>query len=212
MAQLNNKNHPIVQLQATSDYLEPRVAKLETGLEMLTKDVSNLALIVRDQGNAIEEQIKQLAVDVTRAAAPQKTDWQTLIALVMLVMAIGSAVFWPLNQTAHENKTSLESLEQKFEEHNKLELHPVGKALLGRLEAQLQDHVVLNRRDDDQQNLALARQIDLLTERINARLNKLEENDADRNKTDLTELKALRYKMFLYRMAPLEETDENASK
>ena len=79
-------------------HLEPRVAKLEAGLEMLTRDVASLAQITRDQGGNIEKQIKDLAVGVTQAAAPRKTDWSILIALAMLIMAIGSAVFWPIHQ------------------------------------------------------------------------------------------------------------------
>jgi hypothetical protein len=98
-------------------HLEPRVAKLETGLEMLTRDVASLAQIVRDQGNNIERQIRDLAIGVTQAAAPKKTDWQTLIASAMLIMALGSAVFWPLNQTAENNKNEIEKLHQKFDAH-----------------------------------------------------------------------------------------------
>ena len=124
MAQLN-KTHPIVQLQSSADHLEPRVAKVETGLDMLTRDVASLAQVVREQGVNIERQIRELAVGVTQAAAPRKTDWQTLIALVMLIMAIGSAVFWPLNQTANDNKQSLQHMEQQFHAHTQLQLHPV---------------------------------------------------------------------------------------
>lgn len=87
-----------MQKTMSDTHLEPRVAKLETGLEMLTRDVASLAQITRDQGNSIERQIKDLAIGVTQAAAPRKTDWQTLIALVMLIMALGSAVFWPIHQ------------------------------------------------------------------------------------------------------------------
>jgi hypothetical protein len=99
--------------------LEPRVAKLEVGLDRLTDDVKELSSIVRQQGANTDSQIQRLIVAVTEASAPKKTDWPTLIALIMLVMAIGSAVFWPLNQTAQENKVNLERLSQKVEEHQK---------------------------------------------------------------------------------------------
>lgn len=165
---------------------------------MLTKDVASLAQIVRDQGTSIEAQIRDLAVSVTQAAAPRKTDWQTLIALVMLIMAIGSAVFWPLNQTANDNKQAVQRMEQQFHDHSQLQLHPVGQALLGRVEAQVLDHMATNQRENDTQNKAWERSIDLLTERIGTRLNKLESNDLERNKTDLDILKNLREKTLLH--------------
>ena len=132
-----------------SEYLEPRVAKLETGLEMLTRDVASLAQITRDQGGTIEKQLKDLAIGVTLAAAPRKTDWQTILAAIMLVMAIGSAVFWPLNQTAGNNKTALEALEAEYRNHTQLELHPVGKALLAKLQGELDTQVATIRHDNE---------------------------------------------------------------
>jgi len=121
-------------------HLEPRVAKLETGLEILTRDVSSLAQITREQGTSIERQIRELAIGISQAAAPKKTDWGTLIAAIMLVMAVGSAVFWPLNQTSQNAKTAVEALAADYHSHTTLELHPVGKALLGRVEEQMKLH------------------------------------------------------------------------
>ena len=121
-------------------HLEPRVAKLETGLEILTRDVSSLAQITREQGTSIERQIRELAIGISQAAAPKKTDWGTLIAAIMLIMAIGSAVFWPLNQTSQNAKTAVEALASEYHNHTTLELHPVGKALLNRLEDQMKLH------------------------------------------------------------------------
>jgi len=187
---------------AHTAYLEPRVAKLETGLEMLTRDVASLAQIVRDQGSGIEEQIKQLAVGVTQAAAPRRTDWQTMIAGIMLVMAIGTAVVVPLNQTAQENKLAIAAMEQKYENHSQLQLHPVGQALLGRLENQLAIHIKDDEKDKESMSKSWERNIDLLTERINARLNKLEINEGERNKVDLDELRTLRSRIFMYHMGP----------
>lgn len=128
-------------------HLEPRVAKLEEGLGRLTEDVRSLASIVRDQGSTVEKQLSELTIAVTQAAGPKKTDWGTLISAVLLVMAIGSAVFWPLNQTVEENKTAIETLDKSFQTHGQLTLHPVGQALLQRLELQLKDHVENNRQE-----------------------------------------------------------------
>lgn len=129
-----------------SNYLEPRVAKLETGLEILTRDVATLATVTRDQGKNLEHEIQRLTVAVTQAAGPRKTDWQTILSAIMLIMAIGSAVFWPLNQTAQNNKDETAMLAAKFEEHQKLNLHPVGQALVQRVEEQVRIHVSDNNR------------------------------------------------------------------
>ena len=115
-------------------HLEPRVAKLEAGLDILTKNVNDLTVAVRDVSTNLETKIEKLTVAVTEAAAPKKTDWSMIISACLLMMAIGSAVFWPLNQTSQNTKTDLQALELKFEEHQKLTLHPVGAAKIDNLE------------------------------------------------------------------------------
>jgi len=117
-------------------HLEPRVAKLELGMERLTDDVRDLAQVVRSQGQNMEGEIQKLVIAVTQAAGPKKTDWGTIIAGLALIMAIGSAAFWPLNQTVQENKQDLVRYEQKLSDHTQIEMHPVGRALIERLEKQ----------------------------------------------------------------------------
>lgn len=125
-------------------HLEPRVAKLEAGLEILTKSVSELTLAVRENSTSMEEKIERITVAVTQAQAPKKTDWSLFISTAFLILALGSAVFWPLNKTGQDNKEEIRSTIQKFEEHQKLNLHPVGSALLQRVEEQLQLHSAAN--------------------------------------------------------------------
>lgn len=103
--------------------LEPRVAKLETGLEILTRDVTNLASIIREQSHSIEGEIQRLSVAVTQAGAPKKTEWPTLIAAGMLFIAVGSAVFAPLNQQANINKAEITTLRSALQEHTQAEGH-----------------------------------------------------------------------------------------
>ena len=88
-------------------HLEPRVARLEVGLETLTRNVSEMATSIRENANATNAKIDQLAIAVTQAAAPKKTDWSMIISACLLMMAIGSAVFWPLNQTSQNNKQDI---------------------------------------------------------------------------------------------------------
>jgi hypothetical protein len=203
--------------------LEPRVAKLEVGLERLTEDVRSLASVVRDQGATVEKQLSELTVAVTQAAGPRKTDWSVIISAVLLIMAIGSAAFWPLNQTVQENKVAIETLNQSFQNHGQLMLHPVGQALVQRLELQLKDHVDLNRREMEShltdaremhsmigQNVTkqleyvqrihdlelkgLKEKVDLHNDRIYGRVVKLEDQERMEAERDRDELQAWRMK------------------
>jgi hypothetical protein len=207
----------------SSHQLEPRVAKLEVGLDRLTEDVRDLAGVVRSQGSQMEGEIQKLVVAVTQAAGPRKTDWSVIISAVLLIMAIGSAVFWPLNQTSSNNKSEIQQLSQEFKNHEKLDNHPVGIALLGRLEEQLKIHVDDNNRQmklhsdfDDkefkaldnklQQEFFLANKaieqrvadlekvIQNINDKIYARVTKLEQNGYDVNKEELKELRQWRNK------------------
>lgn len=154
-------------------HLEPRVAKLETGVEILTKDVTALAQIVRDQGNSIERQIKDLAVQVTQASAPRRTDWSLVVSIAMFVLAAGAAIFSPLNQSILNNK----------EEAN--------RAIQG-VQSELSSEVKTIQSSTETKEKAWAAQIDLITKQISARLNKLESAEEERNKADAKELREYR--------------------
>lgn len=54
------------------DHLETRVGKVETGLDMLTRDVASLAQVVREQGVNIERNLRELTIGVTQTSAPEK--------------------------------------------------------------------------------------------------------------------------------------------
>lgn len=202
-------------------HLEPRVAKLEVGLDRLTDDVRNLALVVREQGSQMEGEIQKLVVAVTQAAGPRKTDWSVVISALLLVMAVGSAVFWPLNQTSQDNKSGLQETDKKLEEHQKMDSHPVGMALIKRVEEQIQNHAVANEAamkahveyDDRQfqaldtklqqeyalitkateaQLTALESKVDLHNDRIYARVIKVEDKMELAHNAELNELRLWR--------------------
>lgn len=160
--------------------LEPRVAKLETGLEILTRDVTTLATVVREQSRNIEAEIQNLAVAVTQAAGPKKTDWSLFIGFIMLILTIGSAVFWPINQTAESNKTAIHELGSLVASHVALDSHPVANVILKSLEDKVNRDFV----------------------QINARLNKLESINDERNKSDIEELREIKKKVIGYHMGP----------
>lgn len=127
--------------------LEPRVAKLEVGLDRLTEDVKDLAGVVRMQGQTVESEIQKLVVAVTQVQGPRKTDWGVIIAACGLMMAVGSAAFWPLNQSVQDLKLQQSAYHTSMVEHQKLDNHPVGTALMLRLEEQLRTHIANNERE-----------------------------------------------------------------
>jgi hypothetical protein len=92
----------------------------------------------------MESEIQKLVVAVTQAAGPRKTDWSTIIAAVMMVMAIGAAVLIPLNNATQDNKAALERHHESLVEHQRLDMHPVGLALVQRMEGQLASHIANN--------------------------------------------------------------------
>ncbi len=132
---LKSERHEFNGYQTSN--LEPRVAKLETGLEILTRDVTSLANVVREQSRNIETEIQKLAVAVTQASAPRKTEWPTLIATIMLIMAIGSAVFWPLNQTSANNKAEIHEVRDSIVNHLAQDSHPVTGEILKQMNVRL---------------------------------------------------------------------------
>jgi len=138
-------------MDSNNRQLEPRVAKLEVGLDRLTEDVRSLAGIVRDQGANVEKQLQSLTIAVTEAQAPRKTDWSVIISAVLLMMAIGSAIFWPLNQTSQINKEAIDKLEVKFEQHEQLQGHPVGVALIQQLDNRVTNLELQNRTDTERE-------------------------------------------------------------
>lgn len=73
--------------------LEPRVAILETSVEQLTSNVEKLVV----HSEKVESSINDLTVLLTKASAPRKTDWQTIISFVFLLGTVVSAIYWPLN-------------------------------------------------------------------------------------------------------------------
>ena len=161
--------------------LEPRVAKLETGLEILTQDVRSLASIVRDQSQNLEGEIQKLTIAVTQAAGPRKTDWMTILTGLMFVLALGGAVFYPLNAMVNEIKSTQIENVRKFEDHEKLTLHPVGQAMMAKVQSDL-----------IQQSQVQAKDLQIMGDRILQRVTALEANNNAQALRDNEELRMWR--------------------
>lgn len=192
--------------------LEPRVAKLELGMERLTDDVRDLAQVVRTQGSTMEQEIQKLVVAVTQAQGPKKTDWGVIIAAAGLVLAIGGAAFWPLNQQVQELKAQQATYYTSMVEHQKLDNHPVGAALVKRLEEQFQLHTTQNAKDLSEHIAMDAKEIRL---HYHEELEFQQKLQDAKNQLVESEMKGLREKLELYtdklyaRVVSLENTRLN---
>lgn len=128
--------------------LETAVAKHESDIAALTRDVGSLSHAVRDlssvvrsQGERTESQIQQLMVAVTSASGPRKTDWHLVLGSVGLILAIGAAVFSPLQWQLSDNKARIETIDRTIREHQQLQLHPVGLQRIDSLEKAFSERV-----------------------------------------------------------------------
>lgn len=191
-------------------HLEPRVARLEVGLETLTRNVSEMATSIRDNALATNAKIDQLAIAVTQAGAPKKTDWSLFVSIGFFILALGSAVFWPLNKQTQDNKQEINNYHESMVEHMKLDMHPVGLARVQALvkdvdmtkaelvardaaldikiqrETQLMTDLIAAKVTD--LDIRLQREFNLVNERNSARLTKLEELELDHIRRDREQL------------------------
>lgn len=196
--------------------LEPRVVKLETGLERLAEDMRDLVKVVRDQGSGVEQEIHKLSVLITQASGPRKTDWQMLISLAFLIIAILGAVIFPLNQTVQENKQDIHTMQSVFREHQLLPMHPVGDVRVSNIDKRYDEIASANRSNIQDLDKKLQRESELLMadirsqiatvgtrydkeiqnlgDRLVGRLNAYDQSVLDSNKRDLEELRQWRAK------------------
>ncbi len=159
--------------------LEPRVAKLEVGMERLTDDVRDLAQVVRSQGSTMEQEIHKLVIAVTQAQGPKKIDWSTIIAGIMLILAIGGAAFWPLNNQVKDVKDQVSIYHTEMVEHMKMDNHPYGAAVTQRLDDHLKVHTDRNKSDFESMYKFYNDQRDT-HEKLSAAQHKLIENEIER--------------------------------
>lgn len=116
--------------------LEPRVAILETSVERLTDSVDKLVT----HGEKVEQGIQALTVLVTKADAPKRTDWQTIISFIFLLGTVASALYWPLNMRMDFIELRQSDMKEKLQRETSLitertekELQNLGDRLILRM-------------------------------------------------------------------------------
>ena len=168
----NNNDETTVK---PSQPLEPRVAALEVGLDRLTADVKDLAAVVRVQGQTVEQEIQKLVVAVTQAQAPRRTDWGTVILGCMFILSLGAAVLVPLNNSMQDNKSNVQALEQKFDSHAALSLHPEGQIIVRSIQKDLDDKWATYKEQHKDLDTKIQRETQLMTDLITVQLKALDE-------------------------------------
>lgn len=203
--------------------LEPRVARLETSLETVMREVREVASTLRGQAEHTDKQIQDLMVAVERASAPRRTDWGTFIAGVALLIAIGAAVISPVKEQQAQTKADLINAVSRIDRnrdelssHERLKLHAVGEARVDALEREsrmvadrlLQAVDAVDKKLQKEFDLAnqntitrvadldirLQKEFSLTDIRNNARMTKLEAWNYDENKANNEELRQWRLK------------------
>ena len=203
--------------------LESRMAIVETGLQVLTREVGDLVSVVRVQADNTNKQIAALSTSVERAAAPRATNWQTMFAGIALMMTIGGGIWFVLQERISRSVEDTEKVDtrmtrfrESFAEHEKQEMHPVGLArvqalekasvlaaehltsMLDRLDSKLQKEFQLANDNTSQQtkdlDTRLQREFGLTSDRVNARLEKLERWNYEEKQADEAELRQWRLK------------------
>ena len=133
--------------------LEPRVAILETSVEQLTNNVEKLV----EHSEKVERSISDLSVLITKASAPRKTDWQTIISFVFLLGTVVSAIYWPLNmrmdfieQRQGDMQAKLQRETALITERTDKELQNLGDRLILRLNTSDAAHNAYQQKDLDE--------------------------------------------------------------
>ena len=165
----------MTEQRGDTPHLEPRVARLEVGLETLTRNVSEMATSIRENANNTNQKIDGLIVAVTTAQAPKKTDWGLFISGIGLLLALGAAVLIPLNNSIRDNKDQIDRYHESMVEHQKLDMHPVGLAKVQSLmkDVDMTKAELVSR--DSALDQKIQRETQLMTDVVNAKISGLDE-------------------------------------
>jgi hypothetical protein len=159
----------------TTTHLEPRVARLETSMEALTRNVDSLSTNVSQLTKTIDEKFSALQVGLANAQAPRRTDWGVLLSAGTLILALGAAVLIPINNASNDNKSSVQRLEQKFDEHAALPLHPIGQALVNGMQKLMDEREANYQTQHKLLDEKIQRETQLMTDLVSAKLIALDE-------------------------------------
>lgn len=159
------------------DDFEPRLVSVETELsgvarniDSLTRDVRELTAAVKAQGDNNAGQIQQLLVGVANASGPRKTDWNVVLAAVLVIMSIGAAAFSPMLIRIGDLQASLDKQLLRFDDHQNLRMHPVGETRINAFESSLKDAISVQALSVRDLDTKLQKEFGLVNETLRDRL------------------------------------------
>jgi hypothetical protein len=101
--------------------VETQVGNLSENIRALAVDVRSLADTVSMQGKEFDRHLEKIMVLITQASAPKQTNWLGLIsvssAVIIMLLAVGAAVFAPLSYRIGINETTLMKLNDVVQDH-----------------------------------------------------------------------------------------------
>ncbi len=145
LAHRSDKNHNV----------EERVLVLETDISRLDRSITELTVLVKDQGaetarflRATEEARQKDREDffnrLEMSSSKSKPDWQVVLGAITILMLFAAALWGlaiaPINENMTRQRTDLEAttklidhLSEKFYAHEKLPFHPAAQIEFGRM-------------------------------------------------------------------------------
>ncbi len=145
LAHRSDKNHNV----------EERVLVLETDISRLDRSITELTVLVKDQGaetsrflRATEEARQKDREDffnrLETNSSKSKPDWQVVLGAITILMLFAAALWGlaiaPINENMTRQRTDLEAttklidnLYEKFYAHEKLPYHPAAQIEFGRM-------------------------------------------------------------------------------
>jgi len=130
----------LVDLKARVDKdfqeLEQDIGSVSREMRSLAEHTNNK---IAELGATLSKSIDSLREKLSEATKPAKFDTQTAVAVILLVIAIGTLVLRPMQRDDKRLEDRIVECEHNSREHEKLTLHPVGKQRIDALEISLRE-------------------------------------------------------------------------
>ncbi|MEK6884908.1 MAG: hypothetical protein AABY22_35080, partial [Nanoarchaeota archaeon] len=117
--------------------VETRIVAIETNISNLASSLEKLSNVVSINASMTNQNIEKLTDLISKANSPKPISWALVISFCFFAMALGGAALSPLWMRIGDIQTNVAKQENKFSDHEKLKLHPVGEARIDAMEKSL---------------------------------------------------------------------------
>lgn len=144
IVQLNSSIEHLAHRSDKNHNVEERVLVLETDISRLDRSITELTVLVKDQGAEARKDREDFFNKMESQSSKSKPDWQVVLGAITILMLLG-ATLWglaisPINDNLNRMKSDLEGitklidhLGEKFYVHEKLPFHPAAQIEFGRM-------------------------------------------------------------------------------